>query len=52
MNDIEKRLDDSCCTIDFLKTDNQKIISGFQKSGEQVVLIDSDYEQATAALLV
>lgn len=51
-SDIEKRLDDSCCTIDFLKTDNQKIISGFQKSGEQVVLIDSDYEQATAALLV
>ena len=44
-SDIESRFVDSGCTIDSLKEDNRKIISGFQQAGEQVVLIDSEYEQ-------
>ena len=43
-SDIERRLDDSYCTVESLKEDNRKFIEGFQKSGENVTLIDSDYE--------
>ena len=49
--DIESRLDDSWYTIDYLKTENRKYIEGFRKTGEQVVLIGSDYEQTISALL-
>ena len=34
-----------------LKADNRNIINGFQYVGEQVVLIDSDYEQTIKGLL-
>ena len=50
-SDIESRLDDSWCSIDYLKAENRKYIEGFQKSGEHVVLIDSDYEQTIRTLL-
>ncbi|MCR4596385.1 MAG: ATP-binding protein [Lachnospiraceae bacterium] len=43
-SDIETRLDDSYCTVDQLKKDNRQIIEGYRKSGEQIVLIDGDYE--------
>ena len=43
---IESRLDDSYCTIASLKEDNRRYVNGFQYCGEQIVLIDSDYEQA------
>ena len=48
---IESRLDDSYCTIDDLKKDNQLIIYGYKKAGEQVVLIDDDYENTIRSLL-
>ena len=32
-------------TIDGLKADSRRIIEGFQLSGEEVVVIDSGYEQ-------
>ena len=41
---IEARVDDSDLNAKYLKTDNQKNIEGFQKSGEKVILIDNDYE--------
>ena len=41
---IESRVDDSDLNAKYLKTDNQKNIEGFQKSGEKVILIDNDYE--------
>ena len=41
---IEARVDDSDLNAKDLKTDNQKNIEGFQKSGEKVILIDNDYE--------
>ena len=44
-SEIEDRLFHSDCTMDSLKEDNRRIINGFQHVGEQIVLIDSDYEQ-------
>ena len=49
-SEIESRMNDADCTIDSLKTDNKSIIDGFQNAGEQVMLIDSDYEQTIKAL--
>ena len=43
-SDIEPRLDDSSCTIQSLKTDNQVYIQGCRANGEQVTIIDSDHE--------
>ena len=42
---IEARVDDSDLNAKYLKTDKQKNIEGFQKSGEKVILIDNDYEE-------
>ena len=42
---IESRLDDTSCTIQSLKADNQAYIHGCQQNGEQVVLIETDFEQ-------
>jgi len=50
-SDIESRLVDMDCTIDSLKADNRRIISGFQHVGEHIVLIDSDYDQTIMAVL-
>ena len=50
-SDIESRLADTDCTIEVLKADNRSIIDGFQDVGEQIVLIDSDYEQTIEKLL-
>ena len=43
---IESRLDDSDLNAEDLKADNQKNIEGFQKAGEKVILIDSDYQES------
>ena len=43
-NVIEKRIDDSYCTKEWLTQENDKIINGFVQAGEQVVIIDDDYE--------
>lgn len=50
-SDIEKRLCDTDFTPDSLKEDNHHFINAFTQSGEQVTLIDSDYEQIIQALL-
>ena len=47
---IESRLDD-VCTAEALKEDNRRYIEGFAQAGEQVTLIEDDYEKAVAALL-
>ena len=49
-SDIESRLDDSGCTHDRLKADNRIIAEGFQRAGETVTLIDTDYEQTIGKL--
>ena len=48
---VESRLDDSCCTADALKEDNRRYLDGFRRAGEQVTLIEDDYEKAITALL-
>ena len=50
--DIEKRMDDSDCTLERLTDDNERFITGFKEAGEQVVLIDNDYEKAIWNLLL
>ena len=49
--DIESRLDDTSCTVERLKADNQAYIKGCHENGEQVTFIDSDYELAMQELL-
>ena len=50
-SDIESRIDDSYCTAITLKADNRQVINGFKDSGEEVILIEEDYEQAINNLL-
>ena len=50
-SEIESRLVDADCRMDVLKADNKSIIDGFQHVGEQIVLIDSDYEKTIEKLL-
>lgn len=50
-SDIESRLDDAGCTVDWIRECNRAFIEGFEKSGEQVELIDSDYEQVIGKIL-
>jgi adenylate kinase family enzyme len=45
-SDIEYRGDDADCTAETLKEDNRNVIVGFQQQGEQITLIDKDYEKA------
>jgi len=50
-SDIESRLDDSDCTSAGLKAENRKYIEGFSGYGEEVVLIDGDYEKILEKLI-
>lgn len=50
-SDIEKRLDDSGCSRESLKEDNRAYIESFTRCGEQITLIDSDYEKDMGTLL-
>lgn len=43
---IENRVDDSCCSIDSVKKDNADFIRRFSACGEEIVVIDDDYEMA------
>ena len=51
-SDIENRLDDSCCTFDFLKDGNHKVIDGFGSTDERIILIDTDYEEAVRKAMI
>ena len=44
-SEIESRLVYADCTMDVLKADNKSIIDGFQRAGEQVMVIEKDYEK-------
>ena len=43
-NDIENRLDDSSCTMQFLVGENQKNLNGCRRCGCDYILIDRHYE--------
>lgn len=50
-SDIESRLIENDFSIDGLISENQRMITGFQDAGEQVVLIESNYEQRIKDIL-
>lgn len=50
-SDIESRLIENDFSIDGLIAENQRMITGFQDAGEQVVLIESNYEQRIKDIL-
>lgn len=50
-SEIEVRLVDPSCTVADLTEDNERFVNGFRNAGEQIVLIESDYEQTLRALL-
>lgn len=50
-SDVENRMDDSYCTADWIKSENRKIIEGFQRMGEPIILINDDYEKAIMEIL-
>lgn len=50
-SDIELRLIKNDFSIDGLIAENQKMATGFQNAGEQVILIKSDYEQRITEIL-
>ena len=50
-SEIESRSADTDCTKDVLKADNKRIVDGFERAGEQVLLIDSNYKHAIEKLL-
>ena len=50
-SEIESRYVDTGCTKDVLKEDNKRMVDGFERAGEQVSLIDSNYEQVIEKIL-
>lgn len=46
-SDIENRLDDSDCTIQWLIEENHKFVKGFSAVGEKVVFVNGNYGQIT-----
>lgn len=50
-SDVESRLVFADCTMDVLKADNRNKIEGFRRAGEQVVVIEKDYEKTISRLL-
>ena len=50
-SEIESRLVRADCAMDVLKADNESIIDGFQRAGEQVIVIQEDYEETINRLL-
>ena len=50
-SELEARCINTSCTIESLIEDNRKCINSFKQTGEEVVIIDSEYEDAIMALL-
>ena len=50
-SDIETRLCDTDCTPESMKTDNHYYINGFSQNGEQVTLIDMDFNATIESLI-
>ncbi len=49
--EIESRIADAGLSADGLKKDNERYIRGFRNAGEQIILIDSDYERTIEGLV-
>ena len=51
-SDLEKRIDDSDCTIEWIKSENRKLSKGFKDAGEDIIFIDDDYEKTVRKVLL
>ena len=49
-SDVESRMEDSSYTSELLKNDNRFFIEGFRKAGEQIILVEKDYEETVNVL--
>ena len=50
-SDVETRLNDTDCVSESLKADNHYYINGFSENGEQVTLIDDDFNATIESLI-
>ena len=50
-SEIETRAAEEDCTVESLQADNRSMIDGFQLAGEQVTVIEDDYEKTMRLLL-
>ncbi len=50
-SEIESRITDEDCTMERLQADNRSFLNGFQRTGEQVTVIEEDYEKTLRLLL-
>ena len=50
-SEIETRIADEDCTLESLKADNRNVIDGFHRAGEQVTVVEDDYENTIHRLL-
>ncbi|MBO7610193.1 MAG: adenylate kinase [Muribaculaceae bacterium] len=50
-SDIETRLNDTDCIPESLKADNHYYINGFSQNGEQVTMIDMDFNATIESLI-
>ena len=51
-SDIESRIDDADCTLHSIKADNHWYFDSFSQCGEQITIIDKDFEGSIESLLV
>lgn len=51
-SDIESRLDDSDCTVEWIKAENRRFINEFQSKDNHIVMINDDYEKIIDSILV
>ncbi len=49
-SDVESRMEDSSYTRELLKEDNKFFIEGFRKAGENIILVEKDYEETVNVL--
>ena len=50
-SDIEARLDDSDCTVEWIKGENRSFIDAFRSEDNQIVMIDDDYKKTIDSIL-
>ena len=51
-SDIENRLDDSDCDVDWIKKENQSFIHGFKDDAQDIILIKDDYENTINSIFI
>ncbi len=50
-SDVENRMADPGCTADWIKSENRKVIDGFRRRGEKIILINDDYKKVISEIV-